>query len=103
MAGMIDCRNAAARPSDTRMISRTVRLRRRCQRVSSRTAGSRLTARERDIVVDLAGQPVPSVAALQSVLAAHKPGNRVQARVSRDGTESTVQLTLDNLASWSQS
>ena len=53
--------------------------------------------------MDLAGQPVPSVAALQSVLAAHKPGNRVQARVSRDGTESTVQLTLDNLASWSQS
>jgi putative serine protease PepD len=52
-----------------------------------------------DIVVDLAGQPVLSVAALQSVLAAHKPGDRVQARVSRDGTESTVQLTLDSLAS----
>ena len=40
-----------------------------------------------DIIVALAGQPVPSLAALQSVLAAHKPGDRVQARVSRDGAE----------------
>jgi putative serine protease PepD len=52
-----------------------------------------------DIVVDLAGQPVLSVAALQSVLAAHKPGDRVQARVLRNGTESTVQLTLGSLTS----
>ena len=52
-----------------------------------------------DIIVDLAGQPVPSAAALQSVLAAHKPGDRVQAHVSRDGTESTVQLTLGSLTS----
>ena len=52
-----------------------------------------------DIIVDLAGQPVLSVAALQSVLAAHKPGDRVQARVSRDGTESTMQLTLSSLTS----
>ena len=47
-----------------------------------------------DIVVDLAGQPTPSVAALQAVLAAHKPGDRLLARVSRDGTESTVHVTL---------
>ena len=52
-----------------------------------------------DIIVDLAGEPVPSAAALQSVLAAHKPGDRVQAHVSRDGTESTVQLTLGSLTS----
>jgi putative serine protease PepD len=52
-----------------------------------------------DIIMDLAGQPVPSVAALQSVLAAHKPGDRVQARVARDGAESTVQLTLGTLTS----
>ena len=52
-----------------------------------------------DIITALAGQPVPSAAALQSVLAAHKPGDRVQARVSRDGTESTVQLTLGSLTS----
>jgi len=31
--------------------------------------------------------------------AAHKPGDRVQARVARDGTLSTVQLTLSNLTS----
>ena len=52
-----------------------------------------------DIITALAGQPVPSVAALQSVLAAHKPGDRVQARVSCDGAESTVQLTLGSLTS----
>ena len=52
-----------------------------------------------DVIVDLVGQPVPSVAALQSVLASHKPGDQVQARVSRDGTESTVQLTLSSLTS----
>ena len=52
-----------------------------------------------DIILDLADQPVSSLAALQSVLAAHKPGDRVQARVSRNGTESTVQLTLGSLTS----
>jgi S1-C subfamily serine protease len=39
------------------------------------------------------------VAALQSVLAAHKPGARVQARVSRGGAESTVLVTLGSLTS----
>ncbi len=52
-----------------------------------------------DNFVDLAGQPTASVAALQSVLAAHKPGDRLLARVSRDGTESTVQVTLGSLTS----
>ena len=52
-----------------------------------------------DIILDLAGQPVPSVAALQSVLAARKPGDRVQTRISRDGDESTVLVTLGSLTS----
>jgi putative serine protease PepD len=52
-----------------------------------------------DIITALAGQPTPSVAALQSVLAAHKPGDRVQAQVSRNGTESTVLVTLGSLTS----
>jgi hypothetical protein len=52
-----------------------------------------------DIITALAGQPVPSVAALQSVLAAHKPGDQVQARMSRDGAESTVRVTLGSLTS----
>lgn len=52
-----------------------------------------------DIITALAGQPVTSVAALQSVLAAHKPGDRVQARLSRDGTESIVQVTLGSITS----
>jgi putative serine protease PepD len=52
-----------------------------------------------DIIVDLAGQPVTSAAALQSVLAAYKPGDQVRARVLRNGTESTVSVTLGSLTS----
>ena len=52
-----------------------------------------------DIIVDLAGQPVTSVAALQSILAAHKPGDQVRARVLRNGTGSTVLVTLGSLTS----
>ncbi len=52
-----------------------------------------------DVIIDLAGQPTASVAALEAVLAAHKPGDRVQARLSRDGTESTVLVTLGSLTS----
>jgi S1-C subfamily serine protease len=62
-------------------------------------AAARAGIQPGDIIVDLAGQPVPSVAALQSVLAAHKPGDRVQARVSREGAESTVLVILGNLTS----
>ncbi len=51
-----------------------------------------------DVITDLAGQPITSVAALQSVLAAYKP-DRVQARLSRNGTESTVLVTLGSLTS----
>ena len=40
-----------------------------------------------------------SLAALQSVLAARKPGDRVQAQVSRDGATSTVTVTLGSLSS----
>ena len=68
-------------------------------RVTPGGAAARAGIQPGDILTALAGQPVPSMAALQSVLAAHKPGDRVQARVSRDGTESTVQLTLGSLTS----
>jgi predicted metalloprotease with PDZ domain len=40
-----------------------------------------------DIITALASQPTASLAALQSVLAAHKPGDRVQAQLTRDGTD----------------
>ncbi len=52
-----------------------------------------------DIITALAGQPTASLAALQSVLAAGKPGDRVQAQVSRDGATSTVTVTLGSLTS----
>ncbi len=52
-----------------------------------------------DIILSLAGQPTTSVTALQSILAAHKPGDRIQAVVSRNGARSTVTVTLGSLTS----
>jgi S1-C subfamily serine protease len=52
-----------------------------------------------DIIVSVAGQPTGSVTALQSVLATHKPGDRVPVRLSRNGTQSTVTVTLGSLTS----
>ena len=52
-----------------------------------------------DIITALAGQPVPSVAALQSVLAAHKPGDKIPAQLTRNGTQTTITITLGSLAS----
>jgi S1-C subfamily serine protease len=52
-----------------------------------------------DIITALASQPTASLAALQSVLAAHKPGDRVQAQLTRDGTETIVTVTLGALTS----
>ena len=52
-----------------------------------------------DIMTALDGQPTLSLAALQSVLAARKPGDRVQARLTRDGTTSIVTVTLGTLTS----
>lgn len=50
-----------------------------------------------DIIVRLAGEPTRSVTALQSVLAARKPGDRVQAVLLRNGAQSTVTVTLGSL------
>ena len=52
-----------------------------------------------DVIVDLAGQPTATLAVLQSVLAAHKPGGRIQARLLRNGIEHTVVVTLGSLTS----
>jgi S1-C subfamily serine protease len=62
-------------------------------------AAARAGIRPSDIITALAGQPTTSLAALQSVLAARKPGDRVQAQVSRDGATSTVTVTLGSLSS----
>jgi len=60
-------------------------------------AAARAGIQSGDIITALAGQPAASLAALQSVLAARKPGDRVQARLSRDGATSTVTVTLGSL------
>jgi S1-C subfamily serine protease len=52
-----------------------------------------------DVIVAVAGQPTPDSAALQSVLAAHKPGDRVQLRILRPGGEMTGTVTLGSLSS----
>ena len=52
-----------------------------------------------DIIVDMAGQKIASTAELQSILAAHKPGDRVAAGLSHNGSQSTVMLTLGSLTS----
>jgi S1-C subfamily serine protease len=52
-----------------------------------------------DIIQSVAGQPTGSVTALQSVLATHKPGDQVPVRLSRNGTQSTVTVTLGSLTS----
>jgi S1-C subfamily serine protease len=62
-------------------------------------AAARAGIRPSDIITALVGQPTTSLAALQSVLAARKPGDRVQAQVSRDGATSTVTVTLGSLSS----
>jgi S1-C subfamily serine protease len=67
--------------------------------VAAGGAAARAGIQPGDIIMALAGQPVPSVAALQSALAARKPGDRVQARVSRGGTQATVTVTLGSLTS----
>jgi S1-C subfamily serine protease len=62
-------------------------------------AAARAGIKPGDIITALAGQPIASLAALQSVLAARKPGDRVQARLTRGGTTSAVTVTLGSLTS----
>ena len=80
--------DAAGRPAGVGIVS-----------VTSGGAAAKAGIQPGDIIVELDGQPVPSVAALQAMLAAHKPGDRMPARVSRDGAESTVLVTLGSLTS----
>jgi S1-C subfamily serine protease len=50
-----------------------------------------------DIILAVGGQTTDSVTTLPSVLATHKPGDQVQVRLSRNGSESTVTVTLGTL------
>jgi len=50
-----------------------------------------------DVILAVNGQPTDSVTALQSVLATLKPGDQVQVRLSRDGSQRTVTATLGSL------
>jgi len=52
-----------------------------------------------DIILAVDGKTTDSVTALQSVLAAVKPGDQVRVRLSRDGTQRTVTATVGALTS----
>jgi len=67
--------------------------------VSVRGAAAAAGIRAGDIIVSVAGQPTKSVTALQAVLALHKPGDRVPVRLARNGSTSTVTVTLGSLTS----
>ncbi len=67
--------------------------------VAAGSAAARAGIAAGDVITAVDGQQVASLAGLQAVLAAHKPGDRVQVQLSRDGTTSTVTVTLGSLTS----
>jgi S1-C subfamily serine protease len=67
--------------------------------VGVRGAAAAAGIRAGDIIVSVAGQPTESVTALQAALALHKPGDRVPVRLARNGSTSTVTVTLGSLTS----
>jgi putative serine protease PepD len=60
---------------------------------------ARAGIRPGDVIVSIDGQATDSATALSSVLATKKPGDQVQVRLSRNGTQSTVTVTLGTLTS----
>lgn len=69
--------------------------------VSVKRGGAAATAgiRAGDVIIGLAGKKIPSVDVLQAVLASRKPGDEVQVRLDRNGSEIAVRVTLDSLTS----
>ena len=62
-------------------------------------AAAKASMQAGDIIVSVAGQPTRSVTAMQAVLALRKPGDRVAVRLTRNGSFSTVMVTLGSLTS----
>jgi len=62
-------------------------------------AAAKAGIRPGDVIIGVAGQKIPSVAVLQSVLASRKPGDQVQVRLARNGSETAVFVTLGSLTS----
>jgi putative serine protease PepD len=65
--------------------------------VAAGGAAAQAGIRAGDVIVAVNGKPTDSVPALQSALATLKPGEKVQIRLARDGTQSTVTATLGTL------
>ncbi|HUZ37967.1 MAG TPA: trypsin-like peptidase domain-containing protein [Streptosporangiaceae bacterium] len=68
-------------------------------RVTRGGAAARAGIRAGDIIVSVGGHPTGSVTALTAVLATYRPGDRVQVRLSRHGTQHTLSVTLGTLTS----
>ncbi len=54
--------------------------------------------KENDIIVEIDGTPVNTVAELQEQIGKHRPGDKTTVTYLRNGKENTVPLTLKNLA-----
>lgn len=49
------------------------------------------------IITGFAGQPVGNARSLKLAVASHKPGEQVDLKVLRQGTEKSISTTLDTL------
>jgi S1-C subfamily serine protease len=49
-----------------------------------------------DLVTEVAGKPVRDADDLRTALESHKPGDTISVALERDGTDRTVQITLQN-------
>jgi serine protease DegQ len=47
-----------------------------------------------DIIVSIGGRPTPTTSALYEVLRDHKPGEKVEVRIIRDGAKQPIMVTL---------
>ncbi len=54
--------------------------------------------RENDVIIKIAGTPVNSVSELQEQVGKHRPGDKTTITYLRNGKESTIPITLKNVA-----
>jgi S1-C subfamily serine protease len=62
--------------------------------VSPEGPGGKAGLKQNDRIVQVDGKEVKTIAGLQGILAAHKPGDPVAVKVVRDGKEETFTVTL---------
>jgi len=58
------------------------------------SAGKKAGIKVGDVIVSIDGSKVNTTPELQEIVGKHKPGDVIQVKVNRDGTESTISVTL---------